>query len=295
MKDIKEFEAEFSPRIIARLREAKGFVFDMDGTLVLGDSRNQGLRPLPGAAAFLELLERRGVPFVVMTNGTVRAPGDYAKALRAAGLPLTEQRMMTPSSVAADYFKRRGYRRIMVLGCPGVWKPLEAVGLEVALSNARDRPGPVDAVYIGWYREFGFTDLEAAWRAVKGGAELYTASDAPFFATSQGPSIGTSCAIAAALKPLTGKQAIVLGKPSAEAVKAAVRRMGLETADIVVVGDDPDLEVPMALAAGAMAIYVHSGTGGAAAFRGRDVQTRPDLSLPGLDVLVRALDGVWTD
>ena len=34
---------------LARLRAVRGFLFDMDGTLVLGDRRNHGLRPLPGA------------------------------------------------------------------------------------------------------------------------------------------------------------------------------------------------------------------------------------------------------
>lgn len=286
VKEVKETRADLPPGSAARLRAVKGFVFDMDGTLVLGDSRNHGFRLLPGAAEFLRLLERRGLPFVVMTNGTVRTPGEYATVLRAAGLPLSEERMMTPSSVAAEYFKARGYRRIMVLGCPGVWKPLEDVGLEVVLSNSSEAPGPIDAVYIGWYREFGFIDLEAAWLAVKAGAQLYTASDAPFFATAEGPSIGTSCAIAAALKPLTGKQAIVLGKPSPEAVRAAARRLDMQAQEMAVVGDDPDLEVPMALAAGAMAIYVHSGTGGTEAFDRRAAETHPDLSLRGMDELL---------
>lgn len=275
---------------IPRLRAAKGFVFDMDGTLVLGDSRNHDLKPLPGAVAFLETLEARGIPWVVMTNGTARTPADYVDTLREAGLPLKrEDSMMTPSSVAADYFWREGYRRIMVLGCPGVWRPLQDRGLEVVLSNRPD-PGKVDAVYIGWYREFGFVDLEAAWKAVSAGAALYTASDVPFFATARGPAIGTSCAIAAALKPLTGKEAVVLGKPSPEAVKAAARRLGLAAEDIAVVGDDPKLEVPMALAAGALAVYMHSGTGGAAAFDDSPAGARPHIDVRGLDELLEIFD-----
>ena len=37
------------PDPLDRLRAARGFVFDMDGTLVLGDRQSHGLRPLPGA------------------------------------------------------------------------------------------------------------------------------------------------------------------------------------------------------------------------------------------------------
>lgn len=272
--------------IIERLHSIKGFVFDMDGTLILGDRRNNNMAPLTGAVPFLEMLDRLRLPWVVLTNGTVRSPAEYVKILSGAGIPMKADNMMTPSSVAADYFQRQGYRRIMVLGCEGVWRPLTDLGLEVVLSNQPD-PGPVDAVYIGWYREFGFVDLEAAYKAVTAGAPLYTASDVPFFATAQGPAIGTSCAIAAALKPLTGKEAVVLGKPSPEAVRAAAHRLGLAPEEMAVVGDDPQLEVPMALAAGAMGIFVHSGTGRDNAFAHLPPAQQPHISVKNLADLNR--------
>ena len=257
----------------------------MDGTLVLGDKKNNNMNVLPGAVAFISLLKEKGIPYVVMTNGTVRSPQDYVQVLGAAGIPMDDTTMMTPSSVAAEYFVQQGYRRIMVLGCPGVWQPLADLGLEVVLSISDD-PGPVDAVYIGWYREFAFKDLENAWLAVRDGAELYTASDVPFFATVNGPGIGTSCAIAAALKPLTGKQAIVLGKPSVHAMESAARRLGFPISEIAVVGDDADLEVPMAKNNGALSVYVHTGTGGPHAFAERDASTWPDFSVANIGALM---------
>lgn len=268
-----------------QLQKIKGFVFDMDGTLILGDKKNNNMNRLPGAAEFISLLIEKNIPYVVMTNGTARSPGDYVNVLSEAGIPMDDNTMMTPSSVAADYFVQHGYQRIMVLGCPGVWEPLKDLGLEVVLSNIEE-PGPVDAVYIGWYREFGFKDIENAWLAVRDGAELFTASDVPFFATANGPGIGTSCALAAALKPLTGKQAIVLGKPSVFAIESAARHLGLAVNEIAVVGDDADLEVPMAKDNGALSIYVHTGTGGAHAFDEREQSTWPDISLANVGELL---------
>ncbi|HUJ47327.1 MAG TPA: hypothetical protein VLV55_09365, partial [Rhizomicrobium sp.] len=57
--------------IAARLKRAKGFILDMDGTLVLGDRRNKGLRALPGALDLIAYLQTREIPFVMFTNGTV--------------------------------------------------------------------------------------------------------------------------------------------------------------------------------------------------------------------------------
>lgn len=277
-----------SPGAIARLRNIKGFMFDMDGTLILGDRRNNAMHPLPGAIGFLEHLNERGIPWVVLTNGTIRSARDYTPVLRGAGLPLGDQTMMTPSSVAADYFVSRGYHRVMVLGGPGVSESLRDAGLEI-LSSREPPAKPVDAVYIGWYREFGFTDLEIAFHAVRDGAALYSASDAPFFATAQGLAIGTSCAIGAALQALTSVQATILGKPSTHALQAVAGKLGLAPHEVAVVGDDPDIEVTMALAGGALAVYVHSGTGGPEAFATRPPEAQPHISVPTIAELAALL------
>ena len=223
---------------------------------------------------------------MVLTNGPVRSAKDYAPVLSKVGLPIDEAAMMTPSSVAADYFTRRQYKRIMVLGCDGVWQPLIDAGLEVVLSTEPD-PGPVDAVYFGWYSEFTIHDLEAACHAVWDGAIPYSASNAPVFATAQGPGIGTSGAISAMVKSVTGKNARVLGKPSLEALRCAARRLGVQLKNMAVVGDDPQLEVPMAHKGKSMSIYVHTGTGDGNAFKGVPKHRHPHISVTSVKELLR--------
>ena len=80
-----------------RLRNARGFIFDMDGTLALGDRVNHGLRPLPGAISMLDWARSRGLPYVVFTNGTNRTPAHFARVLRDAVLDVPDDRMMTPA------------------------------------------------------------------------------------------------------------------------------------------------------------------------------------------------------
>lgn len=241
---------------IARLKRVKGFVLDMDGTLVLGDRNNHSIRALPGAADFVEYLKKKGVPFISFTNGTVRPPSDIAAKLQAAGIPLDAEQIFTPSTVAADYFTRKRFNRIMTLGGDGVSQPLQEAGLEVVRPPVSDG---VDAIYAGWFRDFTMADIEAACDAVWKGAKLYVASLVPFFATADGRTLGTSAAIAGAIHQITGARIGVLGKPSIEALRAASRALKLPTREIAVVGDDPVLEIPMAHRGGALAIGVTSG------------------------------------
>lgn len=273
------------------LFEAEGFVFDMDGTLVLGDKASAGQKALPGAVETLELLRERGVPYQIFTNGTARTPEWYANAMRATGLDVRDEEFITPSTAAAHYLKDKGAGRILVLGREPVWKPLADLGLDVVESPGDG--GTYDAIYVGWFREFTFPDLEAATHAIWAGAKLTTASDVPFFAAAGADKrgIGTSFAINAMLKALTGAEAHVLGKPSLDALQVAKSRMGLSPdARIVVVGDDPQLEPKMANLGGAYSVGVTTGIYDEAAFASReDPSERPALLLSGIDKLAALL------
>jgi 4-nitrophenyl phosphatase len=274
---------------VDRLRQVRGFVLDMDGTLVLGDKDNQGLDPLPGALDFVQTLVDLDLPFCIFTNGTTRTPEQYADALRQVGFPMTADRMLTPTSAAVELFVGRGYRRVMVLGGKGITEPLEAAGIETLPPI---RGAACDAVMAGWFRqELNFEALEAAVFAVLDGAHLYSASQSLFFATAEGKSLGTSRVISAVVTDLTGRKATVVGKPSLAALQTAARRLGLATSELAVVGDDPELEVPMAHRGGALAVAVHTGIGHAESFIDLPEGLRPHLDLPGVGALAELLRG----
>lgn len=248
------------PEVATRARDAAGFVFDMDGTIALGDRDSGGHKALPYAIGLLEALKARGTPFVVFTNGTAKPPAEYAASLRRAGFPVEDRQMLTPSSSAADWLVRSGIQRVRVLGNKGCAAPLVEAGLDIV--DAGVEAGGVEAVYTGWFREFTFPDLEAACQSLWDGAQLVTASNVPFFATANGRGIGSSFAINAMLTAMTGKRPRILGKPSRTALDTALSVMGLSKRalkDIVVVGDDPALEMRMANSAGALSIGMATG------------------------------------
>jgi 4-nitrophenyl phosphatase len=243
-----------------RLLQARGVVFDMDGTLALGDASSDAYVALPGAIELPIRLRARDLPFRVFTNGTARTPAVYGQGLRRAGLDVRDEQMLTPSCAAAFWFLRHGVRRIRVLGREGVEAPLLQAGLQVIASA--DRADAIQAVYTGWFREFTFPDLEAACRDIWAGALFTTASNVPFFASRGGRVIGPSYATNTMIRGLTGKRVTVLGKPSRAAMQCAVRSMGLPLSALrhtVVVGDDPALEIRMARREGALAIAVTTG------------------------------------
>ena len=237
---------------LERLRAARGYVFDLDGTLVLGDRNNQGLAALPGALEITRWVARQGLPFAVFTNGTTKTPQHLERTLAAIGFELPGDAVLTPASSAVAVFARRGYRRVLVLGGDGLAGPLHDAGIEVVMPDGR--PVEVDAVLAGWYPEFTLPALEVACHAVWAGARLYSASQSLFFATAGG-------------------------------------RLRVPLTDLVVVGDDPELEVPMAHRGRALAVAVSSGLGGPESYRHLPPERQPHLHLSGVDELLSLCDG----
>jgi 4-nitrophenyl phosphatase len=247
-----------SPGKDGGLRPVKGFLFDLDGTLVLSDRSLSGYQVLPGAVEVLGELKARGIPCVVFTNGTNYPASDQAPKLRAVGLPIADDALLNPSSVAADLMPGRGVRRALVLGTPGVGRALTRAGIQTVFTND-EGADKVDAVYIGWHPDCRMKDIETAVKAIWNGAELYVASDVPFFATSGGKTMGYSYAISAAVRRITRAPMILTGKPSIHALRLVAKRLAIPMSKIGVVGDDPLVEMIMARRGGAVGFGVTTG------------------------------------
>jgi 4-nitrophenyl phosphatase len=261
-------------------------MFDLDGTLVLGDRSGKSYDVLPGAIDVLTRLQERGIPYLVLTNGSGQQPARQAAKLRGFGLPIGDHQMFTPSSVTAEVFARAGVRRALVLGTPDVGHVLAERGIAITFTGEPDCER-VDAVYIGWHPDCGMRDIEAACHAIWNGAQLYVASDVPFFAARTGRTIGYSYAINGAVRRMTGARAIITGKPSLHALRFVARQLGVKMGEVGVVGDDPVVEMQMARRGKATGFGVCTGTTSRAQWKKQPLNRRPHHVIEGVYELLK--------
>ena len=270
-------------------RRPKGFMFDLDGTLILSDRKLGGYTAIPGAAEMLAALDARGIPWIAMTNGSAYAARVQAPRLREVGLPVPDKRLFTPNSVAGKAMVERGYHRVLVLGTQGVADALGEMGVPCALPGdgaAHD----TDAVYVAWHPECTMPDIHLACERVLDGAAFLTASDVPYFATKDGRSFGYSCAINGAVARVTGHEPEPCGKPSALALAMIAEQLGIAEEDVGVVGDDAIAEMQMARAGGALGIAVASGSTSRAQWAAQPHERAPHLVIDSVaDLLAGGL------
>jgi ribonucleotide monophosphatase NagD (HAD superfamily) len=209
-----------------------------------------------------------------------------APKLRALGLPIADDVLLTPSSVAADLMPRHGIRSALVLGTPGVGHALEEAGIQTFFTGQQGAER-AQAVYIGWHPDCGMKDIEAAAEAIWNGAALYVASDVPYFATAAGKTMGISHAIAAAVRKLTRAPMVLTGKPSLHALRLVAKKLGVPMRRVAVVGDDPLVEMIMARRGGAIGLGVTTGMTSAKGWAAQPRSRQPHRVLRRLSEVLR--------
>ncbi|MGG7565190.1 HAD-IIA family hydrolase [Rhodovulum sp. DZ06] len=257
-------------------------IFDIDGTLAMMDKATGTYEALPGAIEAMEACRARGMEVIAYTNGTFFPPAHYDPRLADAGIMVEAGKLLTPAVVGAARMAAMGIKRAMVLGGDGTAVPMQDAGIEVVAPTAENAKD-VEAVMLGYTSDFGAAELEAVVQAVWAGAKPFAGSVAPYFAGAGGRLLGISGAIAAALENATEVPVTVFGKPEAAGLEMAAEMTGAAFADMIVIGDDPKLEIVMARRAGAFAIGVTTGIRDEAAFNAAPEGDRANVVIPTLE------------
>jgi ribonucleotide monophosphatase NagD (HAD superfamily) len=171
-------------------------------------------------------------------------------------------------------------QRALVAGGLGLVEALEARGVEAVVNDGRD-PGPVDAVVVGFHREFDFERLRVASSAVRAGARLLASNDDATYPTPTGPIPGGG-SLLAAVERASGVTATVAGKPHQPMADVLLARHGPTG---LVVGDRPDTDGRLATVMGWRFGLVLSGV----TLEADGAEPVPDLVAPDLAALADRL------
>ena len=257
------------------LDEYDTFVFDCDGVLWSGS-----LGLLPGAAAMLSELERRGKRCIFVTNNSARSREGYAKKFAALGLSVAAEQIVPASFVAARWLKRAkpGISAALVIGEEGVSEELRAAGIEAVRADAGTPfdeaafasampDAQVGAVVVGADAAFSFAALAAASLYLEQADCLFVATNDDAYDVVGGRRLpGNGCLVAAVQTACGRPPDAVCGKPSSDLAQYLLAEVTppIEAARCLVVGDRMDTDVALAHAMGASSLLVLTGVSRAA-------------------------------
>lgn len=243
---------------------------DLDGTLYTNDG------PIEGAREALRRLDRAGISYRFVTNATHWPRRDLAAHLETLGLPAGEDHIFTPATAVTERLRTEG------LSCFPLVEDALLEDLE-GVQITSDSPGCVLVGNLG--EGFTYGRLDTAFRHLMAGAELIALSTNRYWQRAGGELSLDAGPFVAALEYATGKRATGVGKPERAFFELALRDLGLPPAAVAMVGDDPELDIGGAQAAGLRGILVQTGR-----YRpGAELSTQPDLVLESVAQLPEAL------
>jgi HAD superfamily hydrolase (TIGR01458 family) len=257
----------------------RALLFDMDGVVY-----NDKLI-IDGAVDALQWVRCKKIPHLFVTNTSSRARSTLAEKLIAFGIPAATDDILSPPVAAADWL------RAHAAGAVALFVPEKAraefAGLDVLPAEAETG---ARYVVIGDLAEaWDFRTINRAFRLLHSTPDstLIALGMTRYWQTQDGLQLDVAPFVAA-LEHAAGKQALVLGKPAAPFFMAAAQKLGVPSENILMIGDDVEVDVGGAQRAGLMGALVKTGK-----FRPSDLErgVTPDLVLDSIASLPAWLSG----
>ena len=256
-----------------RLSGIQTVLLDLDGTLYVGS------QVVPGASEAVRWLRAQGLTVRFTTNTDSIPPARLADRLARLGFQTSADELVTPIAVAAQLLASTDEARVLAVAADGV--------RELLVSCLAGPGQPVTHVLVA-DPSYGATydDLDAAFRALRAGAELVATQVNRIAVRDDGEHLDTGGWVRL-LEYATGSSARVLGKPSPEFFTAPLDALGRGAQSALVVGDDLAADIGGGRAVGAATVLVRSGKGDCPQ---PGVEVEPDAvidSVAGLPGLLR--------
>ena len=232
-----------------KISNIKLFLFDMDGTLYLGD------RLFPFTEELLCKIKSSGKRYLFMTNNSSKSVSAYIEKLAKLGIKATENDFITSSQATAYYLKKHySNARLYVCGTKSLKDELVSQGFTVT-ENVEE----TDCIVMGYDTELNYKKL---WDV----SYMLTAKDLPYIATNPDyvcptewgsvPDCGSICDM---IFNATGKRPVFIGKPEPLMPKLAMEKEKCTPAETAVIGDRIYTDIKSGINAGVVSILVMSG------------------------------------
>lgn len=272
---------DFSGASLFPERLYEGYVFDLDGTIYLGDQL------LPGAKRLIEALRGLGKRVVFLSNNPTKDPEMYADKLTKLGIPTPPVEIVN-TVVTMTQWLLRNHPDATVF--PISEEPLIRSLREAGIRISED-PAEIDVVIASYDREFDYRKLQIAFDAIwyHGRARLVTTNPDRYCPLPGGRGEPDAAAIIGAIEGCTGAKCEVnVGKPDPIMLETIMAMLDLDAAECVMTGDRLYTEIRMARDAGMPSAVVLTGETTTGSLADETPENRPDYVLERIDQLLPA-------
>lgn len=230
--------------------DVRGILFDLDGVIYLGDQL------IDGAVQALEWVRARRIPHLFVTNTTSRPREALCRKLSGMGIAVDVDRILSPP-VAAVHWLQTQTRGAAALFVPEATR-VEFAGLPLWRGNGDEAVGSVVVGDLG--EDWDFRRLNQAFRLLmqQPAPRLVALGMTRYWKTPDGLQLDAGPFVTA-LQYASGIEPVVTGKPAAAFFHSGAEALGIQPAQLLMIGDDIRGDIGGAQQAGLKALLVQTG------------------------------------
>ena len=247
------------------------FIFDCDGVIWKGDSI------IPGVPEVLDKLRAAGKRCFFVTNNSTKSRKGYLKKFTGLGLNVEAEEIFSSSFAAAAYLEQNPLppnKKVYIIGQEGIGQELDLLNIPyfggpddndkvIALGPGVkvDHDEDVGAVIVGFDSGINYYKIQYAQLCINENKDckfIATNLDAVTHLTAEQEWAGNGSMVGA-IKGCTGKEPILVGKPSPLMIDYIVDKYKCDRPKICMVGDRLDTDIVFGLDNGLQTVLTLSG------------------------------------
>lgn len=232
-----------------KFKNIKLFLFDMDGTIYLGNDI------FPFTVKLLNSIRAAGKDYMFITNNSSKSVSAYVEKLDKLGIKAEPDEFSTSAQATALYLKKHHKGKVLyVCGTKSFKNELESEGFKIT-----EETDDAECVVMGYDTELNYKKLDDVSRILCTRDVPYIASHPDLVCpTEYGfvPDCGSVCEM---IYNAAKKRPTVIGKPQPVMIELAALSRGVDVKNTAVVGDRLHTDVLSGINAGALSVLVMSG------------------------------------
>jgi HAD superfamily hydrolase (TIGR01450 family) len=225
------------------------YFIDVQGTLISDADKS----PIPGSIEFIDMLNAKNIPYMIVTNNTKKSSKDFLAFLNAQGFNFGFDKYIDPLMLLESRVDKNG---VAAYGAGEFLKTLEEMGYKLDFKNPK-------SVLVAIKEDFTAEEYAQMIDFILAGSSLVGMHETSIYAknSKRYPGVG---AILKMLEFATSTSYTVVGKPSVAFYEEALKRLQLQASEasfdkITMISDDVKGDLGGAKEMGMRTVFVTSG------------------------------------
>ena len=204
------------------------YLFDIDGTLLLGD------KIIDGCKEIIKEINKQGKKYIFITNNSTKTTYEYVHKFKSIGIETKEENFITAFTATIYYLKKNFKRKkIFLLGTKSLKKELERNNIIVTDEYEED----IHCALVSFDIELTYKKIEDICRVLRNETVTFLATNPDMVCPVENGYIPDCGSICSMIENAVNRKPIYIGKPNTLMIDISLKETNTKKENAIIIGD----------------------------------------------------------